>query len=263
MDSPQTLINQKTKPAAWAVIVAGGVGSRFCAPHSHHPDKLLATLGGLPLFVRTVEVFNKAHTIQGIILVTHSDKRSRYKEIATQYGIQKPLHVVSGGDTRRASVYNGLCALHALNTCSIVAIHDAARPMIDANCIDRAVTQLALSETAQGVVVGIPIHDTIKRIDSEGMITQTIDRQSLWRAQTPQVFWINALKQAHESTLNESNITDDSQLMEATRMGPIEMLMGNEHNLKITTPEDLITAELWLHHLKHPHHNRPHETHHH
>ncbi|MBY0450242.1 MAG: 2-C-methyl-D-erythritol 4-phosphate cytidylyltransferase [Cyanobacteria bacterium] len=253
MTSPENTVSDKTPPLAWALVVAGGVGVRFCAPHSHHPDKLLATLGGTPLLVRTMEAFAKAHTIEGIILVAHPDKRVRYNEILHQYGIQKPLHVVDGGESRRASVYNGLCAMQTLSNPRMVAVHDAARPLIDPECIDRAVSKLAHSETAQGVVVGIPIHDTVKRVDSEGSIIQTEDRRSLWRAQTPQVFWLNALKRAHETASADLSVTDDSQLIEMTGTGPVETLLGSEFNLKITTPEDLLTAESWLHRHQHPH----------
>ncbi len=222
---------------AWALVPAAGIGQRF----SNRSDKLVVHIGGLPMIVRTVETLLNAKSITGAVVVVHPEKKMLYQRMLHEYGHRKPVHFVNGGASRRESVFLGLQAIP--DTASIVAIHDAARPLVNPDLVDTAIEKVR--QGAIGVVVAVPIYDTVKmtHVHRRFVIERTLDRSCLWRAQTPQVFLKEKILDAHQSVTPELTVTDDAQLMELAKIGPVEVLEGEERNLKITTEQDLVTAE--------------------
>ncbi len=223
----------------WAIVPAGGSGSRF----SDTQDKLLANLQGVPVLIRTLQALLGVNNLCGIIVSASANNLERYQQLITHHLPDAPIRFVEGGTDRRASVFNGLNALPEGDM--IVIIHDAARPLIRAAVVEQALE--SIRQGAAGAVVAVPIHDTVKQTNPDSpKIGKTLDRSTLWRAQTPQVFWKQPLLQAHQQVSPDTPITDDAQLMERTGVGPVVIISGDESNLKITGPNDIRLAEAWL-----------------
>jgi 2-C-methyl-D-erythritol 4-phosphate cytidylyltransferase len=150
------------------------------------------------------------------------------------------LTLVPGGALRRHSVREGLAALR--NDCSIVLVHDGARPFVQAGVID-AVIQHA--RRGEGAVAAVPVSDTLKQaaVNRPDRVERTVRRERLWRAQTPQAFPRELLEQAHESAPADADATDDAELVEALGVS-VRLVPDSSRNLKITTPDDLALAEL-------------------
>lgn len=229
---------------AWGIVLAGGVGQRFSTDPDNPIDKLTILLGGKPILVRTLEAFLESSAIQGILLVAHPSRKNAYADlIAPWISIPsgKTVHFAIGGDTRRESVYSGLCALppHV----EIAAIHDAARPLIRPSEIDMLVE--TVKRHVPTIIPAIPITDTLKKVRS-GIVESTLDRSALWRAQTPQVFRKNVILQAHQTVPHDTPVTDDAQLVELSQLAPVSIMEGSVRNIKITTPDDFALAEFLL-----------------
>ncbi len=219
----------------YAIILAGGTGSRMGADR----NKVLLELQGKPVIRRSVEAFEGL--VSGAVLVSREEDVPAMRT-AVQ-GVQLPLTIVSGGDTRQASVWNGLCALPA--ECTHVLIHDGARCMVDAETIRRCMA--SVEECGTGVAA-IPSIDTIKQVDSTEIVTATPERSSLRAVQTPQGFTVDLIRSAHAAAQAEGFLgTDDASLVE--RMGhPVRLTLGDRRNIKLTTPEDMKMAESFLPH---------------
>ncbi len=220
-----------------AVIVAAGRGERMRL----EGGKQYILLGGKPILAHTLQVFEDCTPIHQVIVVANpEDIKFCRHEIVEKYGLSKVLEVVAGGPKRQDSVYNGLQALPEGTT--TVIIHDGARPLVTPQIIEKAISAL---KGWDGVVVGVPATDTIKEVEDE-RIARTRPRAKLWCAQTPQVFKLKSLLEAHKQAKSDNFYgTDDAILLE--RMGyRIRMIMGSYENIKITTPEDLIVAEAIL-----------------
>ncbi len=225
--------------SAWAVIPAGGTGNRF----SVEENKLLVPLNGLPVLRRTLQAVLAAPSIQGVVLVCHALHQSQYQALVAEWLPGAPVIYTAGGDTRRASVYQGLLALP--HTVTVVAVHDAARPLISPEIIEQAVA--AVQSGHAGALVAVPIQDTVKQVDPvTRQIQVTLDRTLLWRAQTPQCFDKARLLKAHCEVSLDMTVTDDVQLMELAGLGPVVVIPGDERNLKVTTPGDIALAEALL-----------------
>lgn len=231
--------NSQTRSEAWAIIPAGGSGSRF----SNTQDKLLSPLAGTPVLTRTVQAFVSTPHITGIILVASAQNLPLYQVLISEAFPQSNIHFVTGGSTRRDSVYQGLLALP--ESAEIAVIHDAARPLITPELIEKSIA--AVQQDAPGAIIAVPMVDTVKRTAADSaIIQQTLDRNTLWRAQTPQTFKKAAILQAHQKISADTPITDDAQLMELAGLGPIQLIPGTERNLKITGPKDIWLAEAFL-----------------
>ncbi|WMU93212.1 2-C-methyl-D-erythritol 4-phosphate cytidylyltransferase [Microcystis phage MaAM05] len=205
----------------------------------------MAPLAGKPVLCHTVAALLSIPAIEGIVVTASTETLETYRHLLETAFPGTNLRFTTGGSSRRASVYRGLLALP--ENASIVLIHDAARPLIQTQTIQRALQPV--EQGAIGSVVAIPVVDTLKTVVSGSQalhIEQTVDRQCFWRAQTPQIFQLNVLRQAHEQVPQDAAVTDDAQLLELLKLGPLQIVPGESSNLKITTPEDLTLAEWYL-----------------
>ena len=206
---------------AWAIVVAGGSGVRFGKP------KQFLMLGGR----RVVDwaVLAAGASCEGVVLVLPEDQVGR---VALDV---QPDVVVAGGATRSASVRAGLAQVP--EGVEAVLVHDAARPLAHPGLF--ATVLEALAGGADGAVVAVPVPDTLKRVDAEGNVVETIDRTGLWAVQTPQGFRLDVLRAAHA---DEPEATDDAGLVEAGG-GQVVVVAGDARNVKITEPADLDLLE--------------------
>ena len=219
-----------------AIIAAGGLGTRLRTVH----PKPLVMLNGKPLLAYSADVFDKSPLIDGIIIVTHEYHVLDVEDVVRHFNFQKVERVVVGGETRSASVYNGL--REAGEKTDIVVIHDGARPLIKAQMIQKAIEQCASHGAA---IIGVKVKPTIKRVDPLNLfVRETLNRGELWEIQTPQVFSRELLLKAYAQKGPEDH-SDDAGLVE--RMGvPVKVVEGDYENIKITTNEDLVFAEAFL-----------------
>lgn len=218
-----------------AILVAAGSASRMGGSR-----KPFLELGGIPAIRHSVRAFCQAGQVQEIIVVAREDEILRMKSVLREYNRTIPLKVVPGGETRQASVSNGVLACDSGST--HLAIHDAARPLVSVEDIRRV---FADARRHRAATLGVVTKDTIKVVE-DGWIRQTPDRSRLFLTQTPQVFehalYLKGLVHAREHHLD---FTDDCQLMEAIGV-PVYMTQGSYRNIKLTTPEDLAVARALL-----------------
>ena len=222
----------------WAVIPAAGVGARMKAglPKQYLP------LGGKTVLEHTLERFFRHPQIQGVVVAIAAG--DPYWDKLTLQDRAK-VWVTTGGAERCHSVLAALqCLERIAGPNDWVLVHDAARPCLRVQDLDRLIT--ALSEHPVGGLLGRPVRDTMKRAGTGGTITETIDRRGLWHALTPQMFRLRPLTRAIEQALVSGRIvTDEAQAMEIAGLFPC-LVEGHADNIKITAPEDLALAELYL-----------------
>ncbi len=217
-----------------AVLVAAGTGERL----GRGVPKAFVELAGVPLLVHAARALLAAAAVDDVVVVTGDADRARAADLLGAAGLPA-LAVCAGGSTRTDSVRLGLDACPAGTT--VVAVHDAARPLVTPALIDRTVA--ALGDPWAAVAPGLPIVDTLKLVDPAGGVLRTVDRAGLWAVQTPQVFARATLVAAHASPAPA--VTDDLALVEA-RGGRVRLVPGERRNLKVTYPEDLDLAEALL-----------------
>ena len=208
---------------------------------SHTPKQFL-TLGGLPVLVHTLRVLEAADSVGEIILVVpEADREFCLQEIVTRHRLSKVNKIVAGGERRQDSVRHGLSAIDG--DPDLVLVHDAVRPFLTREMITGVLEQAAKHGAA---VVAIPMRDTVKQVGADRLIECTVDRRSLWLAQTPQAFRLALLREAHRKAEQEGfHATDDAQLVE--RLGHrVALVEGSAENIKITRPEDLAIGEAIL-----------------
>lgn len=221
-----------------AVIPAGGTGKRM---GSAVPKQFLM-LGDRPLILHALLIFERAPTVAEVILVVPRDERDRaLREVVERYGLKKVRKVVAGGATRQESVYHGLGETG--EDTEIVVVHDAVRPFVTEDMIERSIEA---ARQDGGAIVAVPMKDTPKQAGPDGKIQRTLDRSGLWLAQTPQTFRRGILIEAYrKAEIDGLHATDDAALVE--RMGhPVGIVPGSWENIKITTSEDLVIAEAIL-----------------
>ncbi|MBL9033214.1 MAG: bifunctional 2-C-methyl-D-erythritol 4-phosphate cytidylyltransferase/2-C-methyl-D-erythritol 2,4-cyclodiphosphate synthase [Rhodospirillaceae bacterium] len=219
-----------TSPRVFVLIVAAGSGQRF----GGDLPKQYQALAGKPLLRHCLETFSVHPGITGILVAINPDHRALYDRATA--GLAHLLPPIAGGKSRQDSVLNGLERLAAEKP-DLVLIHDAARPLIDAETISRSIA--ALSQH-RAVLVAVPVVDTIKR-GKNGRVGDTVDRRDLWRAQTPQAFHFADILAAHRRFAGRE-LTDDAALAEAAGI-PVMFVLGSERNFKVTTQEDMERAE--------------------
>ncbi len=224
---------QRKRPFCSVVIVAAGKGTRMKTGQ----NKQFMNLIDRPVLAYTLEAFEQCEWIDEIIVVTSEEGIVLCKEIVDISELIKVTKLIKGGQERQHSVYNGLQEIS--DKAELVAIHDGARPLVYPIHIQE-VLEAALD--TGGAALGVPLKDTVKRIDDQNNIIETVDRNTLWAVQTPQAFKVDLIRQAHKDAMHDNiQVTDDCMLVE--RMGvAIKMVQGSYDNIKITTPEDMYLA---------------------
>ena len=226
-------VRKEDKPLSCAaVVVAAGSAQRMGF------DKLGVMLEGQPVLVRAIMPFELSPLISEIVVVTRADRLEEIAEICDRYNLKKVSGVVAGGKTRTESSLAGVMAVKS--DCGLIAIHDGARPFVSQGVIERCVMSASKQYAAVPVLKST---DTLREIDDEGTLTGTLDRDRVVRVQTPQIFLTDLVKGALSDAVRRGmNFTDDAAAVE--RMGlAIKSVPGDEDNIKLTTPQDLVIAE--------------------
>lgn len=220
------------------IILAAGGGVRMGAPM----NKVFLLVGGKSILGRTLEVFDRMAIVQTIVLVTASVDRAACEAIVADGGFRKVRQLVTGGSTRHASEFRGLLALEdeiAAGTIDTVLIHDAVRPFVDADSIGRLVD---MTRETGAAILAMPAGDRLVTVGDDGAVEAAAT--DLWIAQTPQAFLANIALDAHRRAADEGFFgTDTSSVVERTGQS-VSIVMGRPENIKITTSDDLLRAEL-------------------
>ena len=199
--------------------------------------KQFLPLGEKPIILHTFEAFRLYDPSMEFILVLFKELHGEWDKIRKDYGFELSHKVVEGGKERFHSVLNGINALS--DEVELVAVHDAVRPFVSSNTIDRCFGEAEISGAA---IPGIPVTDTIRRVRDASSVT--IPRKELMAIQTPQCFKANTLKEAYRTEYRDV-FTDDASVVEFANQ-PVQIVEGNRRNIKITTREDLLIAHAFL-----------------
>ncbi len=221
----------------WVILVAGGRGARMGLTE----NKAFAPLLGAPMLGRSLCALAESGAFSGVVVVVGPGERERAGAIVDACAPSIPVRFAQGGEDRQASVYNGLAEVPPDAEC--IAVHDAARPLVS----DAVIWACMASARDYGSgVAAVPLKDTVKRVDAEGLVRDTPLRDELRAVQTPQAFRAGLLRKAHEHALSVGQrATDDAALVEALGV-PVRLTQGDNENLKVTTPEDIAIAEAIL-----------------
>lgn len=230
-----------------AIVLAAGQGKRMQAGQ----PKQFMLLGGKPVLYYALAAFEKSD-VDEIILVTGANEIDYCRsEIVERYGFRKVTQIIPGGKERYHSVACGLKALKQ-SGCDIVLIHDGARPFVTEEMIRQMIAE---TKVYHACVTGTLVKDTIKIADEEGFCATTPDRKRVWAVQTPQSFAYPLVLGAYEKLLAEEenllqagvSITDDAMVVERMTSQKVKLVEGSYRNIKLTTPEDMIVCECYLH----------------
>lgn len=217
-----------------ALVVAAGSSRRMGGV-----DKIFAPLAGAPLLARTVECFLVSTLVDRVVVVLRAECLEAGRRLAMERGWPAKVAFCRGGERRQDSVRMGL---EEAGEAAWVLIHDGARPLVTPELIARG---LAAARATGAAVPGLPLSDTIKMVSPAGLVERTLPRQQLRAVQTPQVFRLERIRQAHRQLAGNGEFTDDAALLEALEHS-VAVFPGDPYNLKVTTPEDLRWAEtLW------------------
>ncbi|BAY97488.1 2-C-methyl-D-erythritol 4-phosphate cytidylyltransferase [Tolypothrix tenuis PCC 7101] len=204
-------------------------------------NKLLLTVRSQPIIAWTLKAADAASSISWIGIISQPTDWDDLKAILADLKLNKPVELIAGGSTRQESVYNGLLALP--EAAEQVLIHDGARCLATPDLLNACAEAI---RHCPGLIAAIPVKDTIKVVDENGIIQSTPDRSQLWAAQTPQGFDVKLLKQCHAEGVRQGwEVTDDAALFEKCGI-EVRIVQGEETNLKVTTPQDLAIAEFIL-----------------
>lgn len=226
----------KKRPRCAALVAAAGSSSRMGGV-----NKLLEDLDGMPVLVRTLTALQQSELVDEIIIATREEEIVEISDLCHTYGISKCTKVVRGGESRVHSVMRA--AVEAAPGTGFLAVQDGARPLVTPELIDRVIRE---AHRCNAAAPAIPVKDTVKAVKDGEMVDTTLDRSLLRAVQTPQVFSADLLKAALQNALDQNlPITDDCSAVE--QLGKVVYLVeGEEENLKITTPTDLILARALL-----------------
>jgi 2-C-methyl-D-erythritol 4-phosphate cytidylyltransferase len=230
-----------TRPAygrVAAIIPAAGEGRRMGGTI----PKQFLQIGGREILARTLEVFETCVAIDDVwVVVADEQCTSCQSTIVERYGFRKIRGVIAGGTTRQESVWRGL--QQVTDAVTLVVVHDGVRPLV---------TELLLQQTLEhasrygAAIAAVPLKDTLKRVSAAGTVEATVARERLWRVQTPQAFRHALLHRAFQHAWQQGlQATDEAGLIEALGY-PVQIVPSYEHNIKITTPDDLIFCEMFL-----------------
>lgn len=222
-----------------AIILSAGKGKRM---QSDLPKQYLL-VNERPLINYTIEAFEKSFIDEIILVVGAGDEEYVRQEILSKENFTKITKIIVGGAERYDSVYNALCAIE---NATYVYIHDGARPCVDEQMLIRGRDAVKQNGTA---IAAVKAKDTIKLVTKDGKIDFTPDRDQVWQMQTPQIFEFDTIKNAYEKMERDphkKNITDDAMVMEQYGETEVYVYEGSYCNIKVTTPEDLILAGMFL-----------------
>ena len=219
-----------------AIVVAAGKGKRMGVP-----DKPFLLLKKKPLLTYPLFALENSSFVDEVVLVVEKNKISKAKELIKKYHISKVKEVIAGGKTRQGSVASGLRKINSFS--NFVLIHDGARPFLTRELIKRVVLG---AKRYKAAVPGLPLSDTIKKVENSSFIISTLNRKSLWTVQTPQVFKAEIIQKAYfQAEKDHFWGTDSASLVE--RIGiPVKIIKGDSYNIKITTKDDFLLAETIL-----------------
>lgn len=225
-----------------AVVLAGGSGSRM----NTKTAKQYLPLNGKPLIYYALRQFQDSAVEKIALVVAEGQQDYCRKEIVERYGFTKVSAIVPGGSERYLSVHAGLKALDGVD---YVLIHDGARPCVDQDILNRTMECVAKEGAC---VVGMPVKDTIKIVDERQLAQKTPDRRRLWQVQTPQAFSYDLICRAYDAVVasGEQAVTDDAQVLELAFGKTCRLIEGSYRNIKVTTPEDLDIAKIFLKNIK-------------
>lgn len=221
-----------------ALIPAAGEGRRM----GGSTPKPFLELDGREILARTLEVFEGCAAIAEIWVIVAAERCAWCREaIVQRYGLHKVRGLVAGGATRQESVWRGL--QQVTEAVDLVVVHDGVRPLVT----ERLIQQTLASASHHGAAIAaVPLHDTLKRVSETGTVESTVPRERLWRVHTPQAFRHRLLRTAFEYAWRQGvQATDEAGLIEALGY-PVQVVPSYEHNVKITTPDDLRFCETLL-----------------
>ena len=218
-----------------AIIVGGGSSQRMGL------DKLFAPIGGEPVLLHTIRAFDQAASVSEIIVVAREERHNEIHQISRDAGFKKLRSIVPGGERRQDSVRAGLGAIHP--EAKYVAVHDAARPLIMPQQVERAFEQ---SRVHGAAALAQPVDNTLKRANSDLLVVSSVDRHQLYAMETPQIFQRRLIEDAYRAVYAQNIfVTDEVSAVE--RLGyKVVLVLNDEFNFKITYPRDLRLAELVL-----------------
>lgn len=223
-----------------AIVLAAGSGKRM----NSKVHKQYLIIQDRPVLYYSLKAFEDSAVDEIVLVVGKGEEEFCRKEIVDKYGISKVKAIVEGGKERYHSVFEGL---KQTSDADYVLIHDGARPFVNQDIIRRCMQEV---QKYQACVVGMPVKDTIKIADEEGYAKQTPDRKNVWLIQTPQTFSYALIYEAYEEMLKteDTAITDDAMVLERIKGKKSKLIEGSYRNIKITTPEDLLIANVYLQH---------------
>ena len=218
-----------------AIIVAAGDSRRMGF------DKLFAAIAGKPVIAHTISAFERANSVNGIIVVAREDRHDEIKTMAGDENFKKVRSIIPGGEYRQDSVRAGL--EHLDSATRWVAVHDAARPLVTPEQIECVFQQCANHAAA---ALAEPVNDTLKRADSNLLVSASVDRDQLYAMQTPQVFERQLIEEAYRAVYAENiSVTDEVSAVE--RLGrEVVLVLNDDFNFKVTYPRDLPVAQFIL-----------------
>ena len=221
-----------------AIVLAAGSGKRM----NSKVHKQYLIIQDRPVLYYSLKAFEDSAVDEIVLVVGKGEEEFCRKEIVDKYGISKVKAIVEGGKERYHSVFEGL---KQTSDADYVLIHDGARPFVNQDIIRRCMQEV---QKYQACVVGMPVKDTIKIADEEGYAKQTPDRKNVWMIQTPQTFSYALIYEAYEEMLKteDTAITDDAMVLERIKGKKSKLIEGSYRNIKITTPEDLLIANVYL-----------------
>ena len=213
-----------------AIILVAGNSTRY----GKNRNKNFEKMNGQAVLTYSLKAFNENSYVDNIIVAIKKEEQQQVENIINQEEFNKPVKIVIGGNTRKASVYNCITKTDA----DIVIIHDGARPMIKQEYINKCIENI---NEIKGVTIGVKSKDTVKITDENNIVTSTTNRNNTWIIQTPQCFDRKILLNMHEKYQN-SEVTDDCMLLEKDNY-KVKIIEGNYTNIKITTYEDIKIIE--------------------
>lgn len=226
------------------ILPAAGLGTRMAKTQPDagtHSRKQFLQLEGVPILLHTIRKFARCAAVTEIVVALRGDDIAWVQDLLDQEQLAKPVRLVVGGESRQQSVENALG--HLDEDTALVAVHDAVRPFVDLDAVERVITEAAACGAA---ILGIVPVDTVKRVHLNRIET-TIPRERLVMAQTPQVFTLAILRQAYEKAAGDGFVgTDEASLVERLENVNIHVVPGSDRNIKITKPTDLYLAKLFL-----------------